>query len=220
VSCRPVVLMEHRHVDEAALVDRISALTGITEVEPAQRVGRVVTSVLMEQLSTHDRAWLAGELPAAWPLEATLGRAAVRTEDKLEDFYARVAAREGAELGLAREHAQCCCRALAEAFGDETRRHLTSRLSDDLAQLFELPEGHEPSSDAGGHHRARRERSTLSEGRPSSRHPISGAVPPPRAQQDSVTRSDNPHADTKLSSSRGTTQEREDETLAKGQTKP
>ena len=156
-------------------------------------------------------------IPEGWTPSAAHARAAVRAEDKLEDFYARVAAREGVELGLAREHAQSCCRALAEAFGDESRRHLVTRLSDDMAQLFDLPQEGE-HHEVGAHH-AGQQRSTLSEGNPRSRNPISGAEPK-SAQQESVARSENPHAETKLSSSHGTTQEREDETLAKGQPKP
>ncbi|MBX3231426.1 MAG: hypothetical protein KIT84_10810 [Labilithrix sp.] len=56
---------------------------------------------------------------------------------------------------------------------------------------------------------------TLATGRPGSRHPISEARHA-GAHAESVVRSDNPHGDMKLSSARGTTQEREHEDLAEG----
>jgi hypothetical protein len=62
-------------------------------------------------------------------------------------------------------------------------------------------------------------RRTLSEGKPGSRHPLSEARLD-RAQSNSVARADEPHADTKLSSARGLTQERLHETLAVGRPGP
>jgi hypothetical protein len=56
---------------------------------------------------------------------------------------------------------------------------------------------------------------TLAEGRPGSRRPLAEARPP-AGQADSVARTDNPHGDTKLSSARGLTQEREKESIATG----
>lgn len=56
----------------------------------------------------------------------------------------------------------------------------------------------------------------LASGRPGSRHPLSEAKPN-GGQSNSVVESTNPHGDTKLSSSKGLTQEREKEDLAEGQ---
>jgi hypothetical protein len=56
---------------------------------------------------------------------------------------------------------------------------------------------------------------TLAEGRPGSRHPLSEARSD-RSQSESVVATENPHADTKLSSAHGLTQEREGESLATG----
>lgn len=58
-------------------------------------------------------------------------------------------------------------------------------------------------------------KNTLASGKPGSKHPLSGAKPD-RAQSNSVARSRNPHEETKLSSTKGTTQEREKEDLAEG----
>ena len=60
-----------------------------------------------------------------------------------------------------------------------------------------------------------REQTTLAAARPGSHHPLSEARPD-RAHRESVARADNPHGDTKLSSSPGLTQEREDDSLARG----
>jgi hypothetical protein len=60
---------------------------------------------------------------------------------------------------------------------------------------------------------------TLATGRPGSRHPVSEAHED-RAHTESIARSDDPHGDTKLSSSRGLTQERLRETLAEGRPGP
>jgi uncharacterized protein (DUF2267 family) len=203
------------HMDEGRLLERIGALTGATPPE-ARRIGQVVTSVLLEQVPAEDCLWVAKQLPEQWAPEPAYVHAQGLAHDALSEFYARVAAREGVEPGFAREHAQSACRALAEALDDDTRRHLTSRLPDELAPLFERTPRSSARPQVG--HSGARKRTTLSEGRPGSRKPLAAAAPE-RAQQDSVTRSDNPHADTKLSSSSGTTQEREGETLARGHEK-
>lgn len=205
--------------DETALIRRIQTLTGIDDPSAVQRIGRAVISVLQDELPAHDRAWLAQRLPAPWAEAAH--PSAIELRDGLTEFYDRVAAREGIDPGFAREHAQSCCRALAEALDEDARRRLASRLPDELAGLLDVTSagaGVAPGAERGAP-RAHRRRSTLSEGRPGSRAPVSEAAPR-RAHQDSIARSANPHADTKLSSSPGTTQEREHDTLARGRPKP
>jgi hypothetical protein len=98
------------------------------------------------------------------------------------------------------------------------QRHLPQ-----LAFLFELrettPEPESPDQVRPSERPDNRWDNTLASGRPGSRHPISDARPN-RAHAHSVARSDNPHGDTKLSSSHGFTQERENETLADGRPGP
>lgn len=203
-------------LDETALNRRMAAATGIADAEAIRRIGRAVTSVLLEELPAVDAGWLVALLPLDWV--GYTRRVPGPAQDKLEDFYERVAVREGIDLGFAREHAQSCCRALAEGFDEDVRQRLTNRLPDELARLFDLSaEEHERRG--AWIHRAHGERTTLSEGRPVSHTPISEASPRD-AQQESVSRSENPHADTKISSSPGTTQERERETLSRGRPKP
>jgi uncharacterized protein (DUF2267 family) len=205
--------------DEQAWLRRVQQLTGIDDVDAARRIGRAVCAVLLEQLSAPDRAWLSRALPPAFVTAAGSAEARPLRDDSLQDFYERVAAREGAPPGLAREHAQSVCRSLAELLHDEDLRRLARRLSDEVAALL-LPSGTAPKpATARERPRARRERRTLAEGRPGSSKPLSEARPQ-RVHGDSVAHSDNPHGDTKLSSSAGTTQEREAETLAQGRPKP
>jgi hypothetical protein len=65
---------------------------------------------------------------------------------------------------------------------------------------------HEPVSLAHRH--------DIASGRPGSTRPLSAANPRVLEHRHSVARNGDPHGDTKLSSARGLTQEREGETLA------
>jgi uncharacterized protein (DUF2267 family) len=186
---------------------RVRELTGIDDDDTARRAIRAVTALVLEQLSPRDRAWLAACLPQR--LDAS--PAPARPADTLHDFYDRVASREGVEPGFAVEHAQCVCRAIGEQLDERARDRLARLVPDDLAELFAARESpHAPMRIA--HHREHA-RATLSEGHASSSHPLSQSQPH-TAHAESVARSDNPHADTKLSSSSGSTQQRERETLA------
>jgi uncharacterized protein (DUF2267 family) len=192
---------------ETQLLARVRELTGLRDDASARRAVQAVASVLFEQLAAHDRGWLGGFLPGAAAASAAIHRPVA----ELPEFYARVASREGAEPGYALEHAQSVCIAIAEQLDEGAARHLAKVLPDALVPLFAARE----RTQAPRHtwHEHTHARSTLSEGRPTSRHPLSEAAPSD-AQSESVARRDNPHADTKLSSSTGTTQERERETLA------
>jgi uncharacterized protein (DUF2267 family) len=192
---------------ETLLLARVRELTGLGDDASARRAVQAVTSVLLEQLGAHDRSWLGGLLPQTAPTSATIHRPVA----ELSEFYARVASREGAEPGFALEHAQSVCVAIGERLDDGARRHLTNLLPDALVPLFAGRERTQAPPHMSREHA--HARTTLSAGRSTSQHPLSEAGPSD-AQSESVARSDNPHADTKLSSSTGTTQERERETLA------
>ncbi len=102
------------------------------------------------------------------------------------------------------------CRSLGEVLPDEVLDKLGEALPASLVELFHpYPEGEAPP------HRmaASARRHTLATGRPGSSHPLSEAKPPD-AHQHSVANEDNPHAETKLSSARGLTQERLEESMA------
>jgi hypothetical protein len=100
---------------------------------------------------------------------------------------------------------------VAEAISPATRHRLHEALPEPMGALFTPHEPRERFEHVHldpSHH-------TLAEGRPGSRHPLSEARLE-RAHTHSVARADNPHEDTKLSSTTGLTQEREQETLATG----
>jgi uncharacterized protein (DUF2267 family) len=203
-------------LDSDRFVKRVQTLSAIPDAEVALRAAHVVISVLAEQLVPSDRARLKQALPAS--LSTAVGDAPPRSADDLEAFYERVSRREGAEPGPGIEHAQSVCRALCELLDPDALRHLTSRLPDPLVALFEVRAVPAARPPVAVPHAGARER-TLAGGRPVSAHPLSAAAPD-TTQSGSIAASANPHADTKLSSTRGTTQEREAETLAKAKPRP
>jgi hypothetical protein len=89
---------------------------------------------------------------------------------------------------------------------------LRARLPDDFAELLVPVEGSAPVH-AGHGQRARQ--GTLATGRPGSSHPISEASAD-RTQRESIAASENPHADTKLSSTPGVSSVRSGRSLASG----
>jgi uncharacterized protein (DUF2267 family) len=195
----------------SGVMDRVAALTGVQDQASAENITRAVSSTLCEELSLQDRTWFTHLLPSALVEPATSPSRA--PAESAMRFYARVAEREDVELGFAIEHAQCVCRALAETLREDELHHLASRLAPEIAALLSVTE---PAAPELIRDRPRPTRHTLAEGSPGSRRPLSEAAPE-RAQGESVARSDNPHGDTKLSSTAGTTQEREAETLAQNQ---
>ncbi len=143
------------------------------------------------------------------------------TEELRHGFYVgpdplieRLASVEHVPLSRAAEDAASVLRAMAELLPPPLLSRLRRALPPETGVLLEAP-AHETHA---GHELPARPRRTLAEGRPGSRHPVSESRPP-TGQSGSVA-SDNPHGDTKLSSSRGLTQEREAETLATGRPGP
>ena len=191
------------------LLSHVAEHAGLPGREEAARTVRVVLEGIGERLSWPALEALAEELPA--PLAEHLRGVTPHQDFDLEQLHARVAKREGVSLGFAVEHTVIVCQALTETLSPAAVHRLRESLPEPMGALFTPREPDErfeyvhldPS------HR------TLAEGRPGSRHPLSEARPE-RAHTHSVMRADNPHEDTKLSSTRGLTQEREQETLATG----
>jgi uncharacterized protein (DUF2267 family) len=211
------MMMTRARINEESVLRRVETLTGVQDADAARRLARAVTSVLLEQLASPDRTWLTSLLPSTLVAAGPHDHVPHRAADGLREFIDRVAAREGVDPGFAREHTQSVCRALAEVLDDDEWTHLVARLHDQLAALFVLPVASAVRGSEAPRQPSRRRR-TLSEGRPGSRKPLSEAAPA-HGQPDSLALSDNPHADTKLSSTTGTTQEREHETLSRGRAK-
>ncbi|MFO0761372.1 MAG: DUF2267 domain-containing protein [Byssovorax sp.] len=199
-------------MDYASFLDRVAFLTGIERKEDLDRLIEASLGALGERLWDDELRAMTGNLPA--PLLAILRREPHGGVFDLADFYERVGRREGVGTGFAREHAQVVCRVLGEAMSEEAHQLLQRHLPEVCRELFapRPPFGAPPPHV----HRAQpTEDTSLAGGRPGSRHPLSEAHAE-RAHRHSVVRTDNPHEDTKLSSSSGTTQERLGDTLAEG----
>jgi uncharacterized protein (DUF2267 family) len=136
------------------------------------------------------------------------------SDASLSAFYGRVAALLGVREGVAMEHAQVVCRAVAVDVPEEVRERLRRHVPE-LAVLLEVTPPERSPHVADVQKRPEAHHHNLAEGRPGSRHPISTARPG-EGHAESIAQSDDPHGDTKLSSAHGTTQEREGETLATG----
>jgi uncharacterized protein (DUF2267 family) len=196
---------------DSDVLRRLRELGPFGEDAEVMRALRATLEALGGLLTPDEREFLAGALP---PHSAQILRGSTSTpQGNLHDFLHRVAVREGVRLGLAVEHAEIVCRALGETLSPTSLARLRHALPD-LAPLFEpaaemeppLVQS-EPAPDA---------LNDLAEGRSGGSHPLASADPLTLAHRHSVARSDDPHAETKLSSTCGLTQEREARTLATG----
>ena len=185
------------------LTASVGVLAGI-EHDDAARALRATTSSIVEALSTDEADALSRELPVE--LRPLVRGHAMAVPLDPAALFEHVAVRESVDLGFAIEHAECVCRALAERMSPELRARLQRHLPR-LAPLFEVSAAPPVEAVPPPHG------STLASGRAGSRHPLSEARPE-RAQSESVARSENPHAETKLSSARGVAEDREDRTIA------
>ncbi len=191
----------------AEFLSQVAGRTGLEAPGEADRATRAVLEAVGARLTRQDRRVLAEDLPA--PLTDMLWSGPPGQDFGLEELHARVAEREHVREGFAVEHTDTVCQVLAEALSPAALHRLQENLPGPLAALF-TPR--EPSK-RFEHVHLEPGRQTLAEGRPGSQHPVSQARPE-RAHTHSVARSANPHGDTKLSSARGLTQEREHTTLA------
>ncbi|AKJ06096.1 DUF2267 domain-containing protein [Archangium gephyra] len=191
------------------LLSHVAEHAGLPGREEAERTVGAVLSVLGERLSWPVVQALAEDLPA--PLATRLRDVSPHQDFNLAELHARVAGRTRVPLGQAVEHTGLVCQFLAETLSPGTLHRLREALPGPMSALFT------PRGPVEGFEYVHLEpgRGTLAEGRPGSHHPLSEARPE-RAHSHSVVRADNPHGDTKLSSSIGFTQEREEETLAAG----
>jgi uncharacterized protein (DUF2267 family) len=110
----------------------------------------------------------------------------------------------GGDLGP--EVVASVCHALAEALSVDVLAALRRELPPAIAGYLESAPAYAPSVRTRGR--------TLAAGQPGSARSLATARP--RAAQSNSVADENPHADTKLSSSAGTTQERERESIAEG----
>ncbi len=189
---------EHGQVTSASMLQRACELGPFEDEKGARAVLLSALEVLGECLSADDARALAGDLPAALSKHVRAG--AERCEPR--QVYRRMAIRRGVHLGLAVEEVQVIGQVIAESI---TRATL-ERLRQHSPEFEELFAGSPTESALPA--QARKKNQGGARARKPTGHP---EILP---QAHSIARSDDPHADTKLSSSRGLTQEREGRTLA------
>ncbi len=199
-------------MDRSRLIEAVRERSGLS-AEGAERAIVATLGVLAERLLEIDAHALASRLPPAWA--RVFARGGDREFD-LDGFYDRVSEREGVGRVQALEHAQVVCQVLAGSLDEIGRQHLVLHLPEAWRQLFAprpvgAPE-HELHGASRRHVPAGAGR-TLATGRPGAHRPLSEASP---AHSGSIAASEDPHGDTKLSSSRGISVEREGDTLADG----
>jgi len=165
--------------------------------ETTRAVSRAVLGAIGRSLSRPARELLDEEL------DPVLGRwLGIDTGRPLGDKLAAFGLREG----RATEVIASVCRVLALELSNEALAWMRRELPAELAQMMVPPT-------IGGMRSTRRHPRHLAEAHPGE-HGVAEAAPPDR-QHETIT-APNPHADSKLSSAHGMTQEREHETLAEG----
>lgn len=204
--------------DEAALVADVARRLGASADDDVEHVVVAVLDALGDVLSLDEARLIAAYLPGRW--SALLVEAAQREVGAADvhELVEGVAWRENIARGWALEHATAVCEAVGRLLPDHVEHRLHADLPSQLAALLEPRYALVPPvrRSAGRPQPAPR---TLATGRARSAHPLSEARPE-IAHSESVARSSDPHADTKLSGARGLTQERFEESLATGSMGP
>lgn len=199
-------------LDREQLLRSVCRLGALEDHTDAARWIESTLEVLGSLLYERDRGQLAARLPQGWG--HALRREEPAQEFDLDTFYARIGADESVRPGVARERVQAVCTALAEQLDSETLTWLRLRLPDGYEALFlKRPTPPPPPGKGPTRQRAGTGRS-LASGHEGSQRPISSAGL--QGQSNSIARSGDPHADTRLSSSRGTKAERRRKTIATG----
>ncbi len=186
--------------------DHVIQCAGFRSQSEAEDAVRATLAALSSILPTTDANHIAAQLPD-W-LDSQLQATSPRDS---ASFLDQIAATEGVSVGFAREHAGIILQALGAELSPEGETYLCAMLPPEIAELM-LPRAKASTPVRVTTHQ---ERSTLASGRPGSRHPLSES-PTGQPQSDSIAQTPDPHADTKLSESRGSTQERQKETIASG----
>ena len=211
-------------IEHFELVQRLQSIAPFEDESVAFHAFQAALKALRRGLMDDDADWLALDLGPE--LAPPLVREVYAGQLSLDEFYRWMGRFAGLRRSVAKEQAQVVCRALAELLSPAAVARLRRSLPQ-LAPLFTIPE---PEPPASGPYRLHDEPSpdhTLAGGRPGGERPLCDAQPVGGAETQaggsstththSVAASDDPHADTKLSSSRGLTQEREHRSLSTAQ---
>lgn len=208
-------------IEPSVVIDRLQSLAPFADEDAARRAWRATLHALRGGLTEDEADWLAIDLGPE--LAAPLVGAVQPVELTPEVLYRAVARLAGQRQSVAREQAQVVCRAMAELLSSSTIGRLR-RSVPRLAALFTVPEA--PATPSGPHPLRIEPGAdhTLAGGRPGGDHPLYDARRTPdaetrgasafRGHAHSVAVSDDPHGDSKLSSSHGLSQERQKTSLA------
>lgn len=118
-------------------IEDIRARAGLLTEEEAIGAAEATLETLGEVLESGERDRIAPTLPEG--LSSALKRHTAGQRLVPDQFYERVTEREQKGRGLAMEHAQAVCQALAQALDSEQRTKLRGMMPEDLRYLFEPP---------------------------------------------------------------------------------
>jgi hypothetical protein len=172
---------------------------GMVTAQTLARVIDVTLGLLAGQLPSHDVDDLNRGLRTLLPGHQALVEAPERRLTEATELYTELSVRSGLAYSHAAELAEVVCNYLGDHLSLELRLRLERHLPPTLAALMTSQRA--PAIEPGERELIGGVSTTLAEGRPGSRHPLSEGRPE-RAQTHSVVRSDNPHGDTKLSSAK------------------
>ncbi len=213
MQLRTVMMTVVQKISEKALFDTV--LRAIPDADLAKRALHATLATLGSRLTMDEAEPLRARLPD--PLAILLDDVAGYDSDfDAAELYWRAAQRMGAPLGVAHEYVDVVVRALGAELDADVRGKLARALPEAIAHHLTPEEGSSVPPHASRRLGDDAPLRTLASGRPGSTHPIATATSVREGHTQSVARSANPHADTKLSSTHGLTQERFDETLAAG----
>jgi uncharacterized protein (DUF2267 family) len=211
-------------ISEETVLEQLLERAPFTTTSEARSALQATLRALRSGLTDDEARALAQELDGPWA--APLREGVYEGELTVEEFYRLVAFHEQRRLSVGAEHAQIVCRALGSLLSPTALQRLVQQ-APLLAREFDAPPAPQVIQCPEHLRAAAAPEHTLAGGRPGSSRPLSEARPNPdrtlsggraeNAHAHSVARSDDPHADTKLSSARGLTQEREGESLARSQ---
>ncbi|HEX3854351.1 MAG TPA: DUF2267 domain-containing protein [Polyangiaceae bacterium] len=192
------------------IVRRVRELAPFPDNSSAIAALSVSVEALGALLTEDERSALSNALPSQI---AQLVREAEPAPDPARDWSELIAERLDMPRGRAVERASVVYRALGEVLTPGMR----ALLARSLPAVGRLLEPAEEYGEPAGHAGLGAPLHDLAEGRAGSEHPLATSDLRRLAHEHSVARSNDPHAETKLSSASGLTQEREARTLSSGQ---
>ena len=197
-------------LDTAEMVAKMRQRGPFADDRAALQTLFAVLEVVGHRLPPEEREVVARCLPE--PAAQVLRRAEPFESKLALSVIGDIASRERISLGLAAEHWDIVASVILDVVHQEGRA-LLARALPELARVLERTE---LEAGAGRAEFPRHAPDDLAEGHPGSDQPLCAGNPAALAHRHSVARSSDPHADTKLSSTRGLTQERDEDTLADG----